>query len=173
MSIGIAYYLNQRNQNTTIGSKLFVTKCGDGYCSSVEGCSSCSVDCRCKDTEYCDKLSDICRIEACGDEICSEKEKETCCQDCKCQNYQICNKFTGRCQMPIEVDNTRISSVVKNYLDEKGVTAVLLQTKDTYYQDEAAKELTLNCTTSESKYPCSITLIIDSRGNLLADFSTV
>lgn len=145
-------------------------KCGDNICEVSEDCNSCSKDCGCSANEYCSN-NGICRVDICGDGKCENSEKENCCQDCGCNGDQLCNKYTEKCINSIPLDKNGINKTVDEYLERNKMAATVLYIEDSYFKDNAIKEVFLNCSTSS--IPCAVTLILNENLEIIGEYKTI
>lgn len=156
------------------GSRLINPNiCGDGQCTLMEDCNTCPQDCVCSNGEYCNEEG-ICRKDVCGDETCSENEKvnNICCEDCGCLTDNICNKVTQKCQEKIEVSGDIINQTVNEYLTKNGISGNIKTIIDTYYKEQAIKEITIDCGAEGSPYPCEIRLFLNEKGEIIEEIRT-
>ena len=144
-------------------------KCGNSICELTEDCNNCGADCGCTGDEFCDDLG-ICREEVCGDDICSSDEQGSCCEDCGCPGDQICNKNTQECQEKSTADDTFITQIVNDYMQENSVTGTIESIIDAYYGDKMVKQVLIDCTQEGDPVSCSIILFIDDDGTILEEY---
>ncbi len=147
--------------------------CGDGICSTLEDCNRCAKDCSCKNGEYCSDVG-ICLKETCGDEICSNSEKQasSCCEDCSCANEKICNKVTQKCIEKTALTDTEVRTIAEDYLKKNSISGKITNLIDTYYKEQAVKQVTIDCMQEGSEYPCQMILYIDNRGSIIEELRT-
>lgn len=149
-------------------------KCGDGICSLTEDCNTCPQDCGCKDEEYCTPIGVCKNKEVCGDDICSQQEKDTgsCCEDCGCLTGKLCNKINHKCQDSIIISEDIINKTIQDYLLNKNLTGTITKITDSYYKENSVKTISIDCKTSEANYPCEIILFVDKDGNIVDEMRT-
>ncbi len=147
--------------------------CGDGICGVTEDCNTCPKDCGCKPEEYCSNVG-ICRMEVCGDEICSPDENKTqnCCEDCGCPPDKICNKVTQTCQEKATVSEDDIKKAANAYMSKNNINGIITNILDTYYKNEILKQVNIDCRAEEIPYPCAIVLYINNEGKIVEDIRT-
>ena len=165
----ISFYLY-----STSMQKIPTAICGNKICEVTEDCNSCQTDCGCKINEYCSP-SGLCRVNVCGDEICSEQEKQasSCCEDCGCPSDKVCNKFTQQCQQKTTISESQINDIAKTYLASKSINGTIVKIVDTYYANETVKQVTIDCKTIDLPYPCQIILFIDNKGDIVKEEKTI
>lgn len=153
-------------------STIHIAKCSDGICEVDEDCNTCPDDCGCEIDEYCSE-NGICRKDVCGDGRCSEKEKEICCQDCGCDLGKICNKYTSKCVKSVEANKSDVEKVIDKYLKVNNINAKIVHIGDSYFKDNAIKEVLLDCSKPDSEVPCGITLILDENLDIIGEYRTI
>ena len=87
--------------------------CGDGFCTSVEDCSTCASDCgECSEVKVvcgdkvcnfgeCSSCPSDCPIIQCGNSVCESSKGENCLtapDDCRCAQNEVCNQATAKCE---------------------------------------------------------------------------
>jgi len=147
--------------------------CGDGVCGLSEDCNNCVKDCVCEVGKYCSSIG-ICKIEVCGNGVCSKDEKlsDSCCEDCGCKENEICNKVTQKCQIKSTISEEDVRNITSNYLQENNIEGQIINIIDAYYKEQTIKQVSIDCGTSEIPYPCQITLFIDDFGKILEEMKT-
>jgi len=148
------------------GFQLPKNSCGDGVCGIDENCNDCEKDCLCGNDEYCSRYNSCLKSEFCGDEICTNKEKQErdCCIDCEdiCEDNKICNEYTKKCISKFELSQDSMDGLIGEYPDY-----TLLLVDDIYYKNIVAKEMIFDCTSPEDEIKCRFKLIVSKDGNIL------
>jgi hypothetical protein len=143
--------------------------CGNGVCEIKEDCKNCPQDCVCKANEYCTETG-ICKpVSICGDSICSPQENSTqvCCEDCGCPFNEICNKYTHRCQLKSTISSKTVEEIINNYLTENNITGKIISIQDTYYENQAVKQISVDCREKDVVFPCRILFYVNDTGNIV------
>lgn len=166
---GCAEGLVCKENKCTLFEPPIRSHCGNNICEINEGCFSCSSDCLCSKSEYCDSYADICRPVICGNNICESNESvETCCVDCKCSGGFLCNSITQQCQRKAALSEAEAEQIVADYLKERNlVNCKLTGVIDGIYAGESVVVAVYNCQ-DEPEWRSHI-LVINSKKEIVGE----
>ncbi len=136
--------------------------------SYIDKSHKCAADSDCSTGSYCSGFG-ACLKDTCGDGTCSaeEKSKNSCPTDCGCTQGEILNKHTNQCQPTIVISSDLVTTTANTYLSQNNITGKIVSTVDTYYGNQALKEVVVDCAIQGDKYPCQIILYVDSSGKIV------
>ncbi|HEV8289581.1 MAG TPA: hypothetical protein VGQ00_01355 [Candidatus Norongarragalinales archaeon] len=145
--------------------------CGDSYCDYKEDCSSCAQDCGCASNEYCHPTKRYCAPrEACGDSICTNKERNdaSCCTDCGCSAGRFCASGLETCQLPANITNATIDATVNSFItssfSSSGLSYTFVSVFDDVYAGQSVKTAVLDCNKPGDQYVCRTLLVMLANG---------
>ncbi|MFH1750903.1 MAG: hypothetical protein ABH863_04455 [Candidatus Micrarchaeota archaeon] len=152
------------------GSELGSGICGDGVCSPLENCITCTEDCGCSANESC-ASNGLCILKnVCGDGTCTNLERSgaNCCYDCGCIIGDVCNEAKNTCESAVPLSETQLTKIASTYISDNGGNYTYIESSDGYYDGKIVKEILLSCNTPPG-YECSVLLIVDKAGKIIAE----